>query len=111
MIDPVSTQHIMAAAIAGALVILFGAVYALIFALSRLQRRPLLMLWAYAAYAVLVAAVWVLSTTLNLSGFWQIVSAVMVVGYFIAPRLIWHLCAATHVSQAHGAWATEHISE
>jgi len=94
MIDPVATQHIMAAAIAGALIILFGAIYALLFALSRLRRRPMLMLWAYAAYAVLLGAVSVLSSTLNMSGFWQLVAAVMV-------RLIWHLCAGTHVSEAH----------
>jgi len=101
MIDPVATQHIMAAAIAGALIILFGAIYALLFALSRLRRRPMLMLWAYAAYAVLLGAVSVLSSTLNMSGFWQLVAAVMVIGYFVAPRLIWHLCAGTHVSEAH----------
>jgi len=101
MIDPVATQHIMAAAIAGALIILFGAVYALLFALSRLQQRPGLMLWAYTAYAVLIGAVWVLSTTLNLTGFWQVIAAVMVIGYFVAPRLIWHLCAGTHVSEVH----------
>jgi hypothetical protein len=100
MIDPVATQHIMAAAIAGASIILFGAIYALLYALSRLRRRPGLMLWAYAAYAVLIGAVSVLSSTLNMNGFWQVVAAVMVIGYFVAPRLIWHLCAGTHVSEA-----------
>lgn len=103
MIDPVATQHIMAAAIAGAMIIMFGAAYALMFALSRLRDRPLLMFWAYAAYALLVAAVVVLSITLNMNGFWQIVAAVMAVGYFLAPRLIWHLCAGTHVSEAHSS--------
>lgn len=101
MIDPVATQHLMAAAIAGAMIILFGAVYAFMFALSRLRGRPLLMFWAYAAYALLVVAVVVLSITLNMNGFWQLVSAVMVLGYFLAPRLIWHLCAGTHASAAH----------
>lgn len=101
MIDPVATQHIMVAAIAGALIILFGAIYALLFALSRLRGRPGLMILAYAAYLVLLGAVGVLVSTLNMSGFWQLVAAVMVVGYFVAPRLIWHLCAGTHVSEAH----------
>jgi len=102
MIDPVATQHIMAAAIAGALIILFGALYALLFALSRLRQRRDLMFLAYGAYAVLIGAVGVLSMTLNMTGFWQLVAAVMVIGYFVAPRLIWHLCAGTHVSEAHG---------
>ncbi|KPK60378.1 MAG: hypothetical protein AMJ59_06590 [Gammaproteobacteria bacterium SG8_31] len=101
MIDPVATQHIMAAAIAGALIILFGALYALLFALSRLRQRRDLMFLAYGAYAVLIGAVGVLSMTLNMTGFWQLVAAVMVIGYFVAPRLIWHLCAGTHVSEAH----------
>ena len=103
MIDPVGTQHIMAAAIAGALIILFGALYALFFALARLRARPGLMLSAYAAYALLVVAVVVLTVTLNLTGPWQVVAAVMVVGYFVAPRLIWRLCAGTHAAEAgHG---------
>jgi len=101
MIDPVATQHIMAAAIAGALIILFGALYALLFALSRLRQRRDLMFLAYGAYAVLIGAVGVLSMTLNMTGFWQLVAAVMVIGYFVAPRRIWHLCAGTHVSEAH----------
>lgn len=101
MIDPVATQHIMLAAIAGALIILFGALYALLFALARLRQRPTLMIGAYAAYAVLIGAVAVLATTLNMTGFWQVVAAVMVIGYFVAPRLIWRLCAGTHGSGAH----------
>jgi heme A synthase len=96
MIDPVATQHIMVAAMAGALVILFGAFYALFFALSRLRERPALMLWAYVAYGLLAAAVAVLAFTLNLGGAWQAVVAVMLIGYFVAPRLIWQLCAGTH---------------
>jgi hypothetical protein len=103
MIDPVATQHIMMAAIAGALVILFGASYALLFALSRLRGRPALMVLAYGAYALLVGAVAVLAFTLNLGGAWQAVVAVMVIGYFLAPRLIWHLCAGTHAQEpGHG---------
>ena len=96
MIDPVATQHLLAAAAAGALVIIFGALYALLFAQARLNDRPRLMHGAYAAYVALVGCVAVLVLTLNLKGFWQSVAAVMVVGYFVAPRLIWNLCAGTH---------------
>ena len=99
MIDPVATSNILAAAVAGALVIMFGAIYALLFAFSRLKQRPVLMIWAYLAYAVLVVAVGVLSITLNMRGFWQAVAVVMVVGYFVAPRLIWNLCAGTHSTE------------
>lgn len=101
MIEPVATQHIMIAAIAGALIVLFGATYALFFALGRLQKNSTFTLLAYAGYAGLVVAVAVLMRTLNMSGFWQLVAAVMVVGYFIAPRAIWHLCVGTHRAEEH----------
>lgn len=101
MIDPVEIQHLMASAAAGALVILFGAAYALCFAYSRLKKQPALMALALASYAALAGSVLVLSRTLHLTGFWQWVTAVMLVGYFAAPRLIWHLCAGTHVA-GHG---------
>lgn len=96
MIDPVAVNDIMAAAIAGALIILFGATYALLFAFSRIRGHRFLMIGAYLAYGLLVVSVAVLARTLNLEGFWQSITAVMLVGYFIAPRLIWNLCAGTH---------------
>lgn len=99
MIEPVATQDLLAAAIAGALVVLFGAFYALFFALSRLHNKTSYSVAAYLSYAVLAAAVAVLMKTLNMTGIWQAVAAVMVVGYFAAPRMIWRLCVGTHVSE------------
>jgi len=99
MIEPVAVNDIMAAAIAGALIILFGATYALLFAFSRLRGQGLLMIGAYTAYGLLAVSVFVLARTLNLEGFWQSISAVMLLGYFVAPRLIWNLCAGTHPAQ------------
>ncbi len=99
MIEPVAVNDIMAAAIAGALIILFGATYALLFAFSRLRGQGLLMIGAYTAYGLLAVSVFVLARTLNLEGFWQSISAVMLLGYFVAPRLIWNLCAGTHPDQ------------
>ncbi len=99
MIEPVATQDLMAAAIAGALIVLFGALYALFFALARLQDNKKYLITAYAAYAVLVLAVVVLMRTLNMTGFWQLVAAVMIVGYFVAPRFVWRLCVSTHDSE------------
>lgn len=101
MIEPVATQHIMIAAIAGALIVLFGATYALFFALGRLQQNTTYKWLGYAGYAGLVVAVGVLMRTLNMNGFWQLVAAVMVIGYFIAPRVIWHLCVGTHEADEH----------
>lgn len=99
MIEPVQAQHLMIAAIAGAIVVLSGTFYALLFALYNMKKRTGLIFWAYGAYAVLVAATVVLAVTLNMTGFWRFVIAVMLVGYFIAPRFIWQLCTGTHVAE------------
>lgn len=99
-VEPVLAQHIMIAAMAGAMVILFGAFYALAFAWSRTHGRPRLVIWAYVAYVLLVAASLVLARSLNLDGFWQWVIGVMLLGYLLAPHAIWHLCVGTH-AEAH----------
>ena len=99
MIEPVATQDLMAAAIAGAMIVLFGALYALFFALARLQNKTSYMVTAYAAYALLVLAVAVLMRTLNMTGIWQLVAAVMVIGYFVLPRVVWRLCVETHEAE------------
>ena len=99
MIEPVQVQNIMTSAIAGALIILSGAVYACFFALYRIKKQPGFIIGAYCAYALLVISVFNLSNTLNLNGFWQIVTVVMLVGYFLAPRIIWQLCIGTHARE------------
>ncbi|MCG8434876.1 MAG: hypothetical protein MJA83_12670 [Gammaproteobacteria bacterium] len=96
MIEPVEFQDLFLAAAAGALVILAGAAYALIFAWSRVRARPRFMPAAYAAYALFCMAVWLLARTLHLTGFWQILVVLMLLGYLLAPHAIWHLCVGTH---------------
>ena len=97
--DPVAVEHLLAAGTAGAMVVLFGAAYALLFALSRVHDRPRLMILAYGAYLLFALAVTVLTVTLNLTGFWAFVAAVMLVGYLLAPHGIWHLCVGTHAAE------------
>lgn len=92
----------MIAAMTGAGVVLFGAFYALFFALARLQNRRIFLLPAFASYASLVFCVFVLASTLNLDGAWRSLVIVMLVGYFAAPYGIWHLCVGTHKSEEAG---------
>ncbi len=98
--EPVAAGQIMQAVIAGAVVILTGALYALLFALGRLHgSRPLLAL-AFAAYGALAGAVFVLAAALHLTGYWTWLVAVMLLGYLIAPWGIWYLCTGTHRARA-----------
>lgn len=100
MIEPVKIADFFVTFFSAASVILFGALYALLFAYSRIKNVPRLMPLAYAAYAVLFAAVIVLASVANLFGslFWVSVVTLMLVGYLVAPHAIWHLCVATHAA-------------
>jgi hypothetical protein len=86
---------------AGALVVLAGALYAAVFAIGKIFGSPGLVKLSYLFYGVLVVAVLVLGRTLDFSGVWNWVVVVMLVGYLVAPQAIWKLCEGTH-SGAHG---------
>jgi len=96
MVEPVIAQHILIAAMAGAMVVLFGAIYAMFYAWSKIKKDPRFMIGAYLAYAIFVIFAVILTYTLNLTGFWYLIVAVMLVGYLFAPHGIWHLCVGTH---------------
>ena len=98
MIEPVKLADFFITFFSAASVIIFGALYALLFAYSKIKNVPRLMLLAYAAYAVLFVSVMVLANVANLFGsrFWQFIVFLMLVGYLLAPRFIFQLCVATH---------------
>ncbi len=96
MTEPVVAQQIMLAAMAGAMIVMFGALYAFVFAWARLRQRPYLMPVAYAFYACLTAAALILARAFHFSDFWFTIILVMLAGYLLAPHAIWHLCVATH---------------
>ncbi len=98
MIEPVELADFFITFFSAASVIIFGALYALLFAFSRMKNVPRLMPLAYAAYAALFVSVMVLANVANLFGslFWQFIVFLMLVGYLLAPRFIFKLCVATH---------------
>lgn len=89
-------QDIFFSTMASAAIVLMGALYALCFALARLHTSRPLEIASLLAYGLLVAAVYVLIGALSLTGFWLVVTAVMLIGYFFLPRAIWYLCEGTH---------------
>ena len=86
-------------ALAGAMIVLAGGLYAFLFALSRLRENRRLDNWALFEFVVLAASTYLLVQALRLSGFWIFVTAVMLIGYFFAPRAIWHLSVGTHAAE------------
>jgi uncharacterized membrane protein len=101
MIEPVALKDFFLTFFSAAMVIMTGALYALLFAYARAKQRPRLMPFAYAAYLGLVASVLVLATVANLfaSAFWALIVALMLVGYLLAPHAVWHLCIGTHAHE------------
>lgn len=99
MAEPMGLQDLFFGAMSGAAVVLMGAFYALFFALGRLHGSRALTAASLVSYALLAAAVYVLIRSLGLSGIWIVVTLVMLVGYFLAPRAIWHLCVGTHAGE------------
>jgi len=96
VIEPVALQDFFITFFASALVILFGAGYAGLYAWAKLRGKPGLLFWAYACYAVLAAAVAVLARAAHFSGEWRILAGLMLAGYLLAPMGIWKLCQASH---------------
>lgn len=104
MIEPVALKDFFLTFFSAAMVILAGALYALLFAYARVKQRPRLMPLAYVAYLGLVASVLVLATVAHLfaTGFWTFIVALMLIGYLLAPHAIWHLCVGTHAHEHTG---------
>ena len=96
MLEPVELDDILISVIAGALVVMFGALYAMAFAIGRLSGSRFLSYLAFGFFAMLAVAVLVLANALHLTGYWQSITVMMLVGYLLAPYAIWKLCIGTH---------------
>lgn len=98
MIEPVALANFFTVFFSAAMVIMSGALYALLFAYSRVKNAPRLMPLAYGAYLGLFISVMVLANAANLfnNTFWTVIVGLMLIGYLLAPHAIWHLCVGTH---------------
>ncbi len=94
-------EDLLIGALSGALIVVSGALYALLFALGKLHASRISMYGAYLAYGALIGFSLLLLRALDLAGLWVVVVIVMLAGYFVAPKAIWHLCLGTHGEQRH----------
>jgi hypothetical protein len=100
MIEPVELQDFFLSFFSAAMVILAGALYALLFTLGKQRGSVPLLALAYAAYGLLAVSVLLLARVLHLEGFWQVVTFFMLIGYLLAPHGIWRLCVSTYGREA-----------
>lgn len=98
MLEPVELKDFFIVFFSGAMVIMAGALYALLFAWSRLQSKPWMMFFAYLSYGILFISVLTLASAAHLHGFWWWLVVIMLVGYLFAPHGIWNLCESTHAA-------------
>ena len=113
MIEPASLANFFTIFFSSAMVIMLGALYALLFAYSRIRHSPKLMPLAYLAYVGLFASTFILANAANLlkQPVWQAVVFLMLVGYLLAPHAIWHLCVGTHADGHHPQSTTPAVKE
>jgi len=104
MIEPASLANFFTIFFTSAMVIMLGALYALLFAFSRVKGDTRLMPLAYLSYAGLFVSTLFLADAANLlkHPLWAVIVVFMLVGYLLAPHAIWHLCVGTHAA-AHPA--------
>ena len=101
MIEPAHLANFFTIFFSSAMVILLGALYALLFAFSRIKGDRRLMPLAYLSYAGLFVATLALAKAANLLNqpFWTSIVLLMLIGYLLAPHGIWHLCVGTHAEE------------
>jgi len=80
MLEPVELKDFFIVFFSGAMVIMTGALYALLFAWSKLQSKPWLMVFAYISYGLLFISVLTLASAAHLYGFWWWLVITMLVG-------------------------------
>lgn len=98
MLEPAELANFFTIFFTSAMVIVLGALYALLFAFSRVGKRPRLMPLAYLSYTGLFVSALVLAQATNLlkHPIWALLVVLMLLGYLLAPHGIWHLCVGTH---------------
>lgn len=102
MIDPYAIHQIAGAALLGGAMVLFGAGYAIFHALSGLSGSRQMAIISLLCYVFLGACAAGLATLLELDGWWLGLIALLLVGYFVAPRFIWRLSLAVHGDETPG---------
>jgi len=96
LIEPVALSDFFLSFFSAASIILLATLYAALYAWSKISGRRVFNLAAWLAYAALLVCVGVFSHVNHFNAYWLLLSLLMALGYGLMPRLIWHLCAATH---------------
>lgn len=95
-IEPVALPDFFLSFFTAALIIVCATLYAALFAWGKLSGRRGALWAAAVAYLALLVSVTVFSQINHFSGYWLLLSVLMLLGYAFAPVMIWHLCDVSH---------------
>ena len=84
-------NEMILSSISAALIVIFAASYAIFYAFSQLRKKQALLYLSYACFSCLIIATITLVNFLDLTGRWEILMMIMLFGYWITPKIIWHL--------------------
>lgn len=101
IVDPGEIRNLLFAFFFAAMVIGWGALYAILITLARRLGRKGLGYAAIATYVALAVCVGALAWAANLTGPWRILVGLMLLGYYFMPRMILRLCEDTHAHLEH----------
>lgn len=94
-----SEIELLASSVSGALIVLCGAGYALLFASSKIFNKRSFLNLAYCCYAILLTSAYILVLSLDLTGLWSFLIFIMLIGYWYGPKFIWNLTVRTHLQE------------
>ena len=99
LVEPVALSDFFLSFFSAAMIILTATMYAGLFAWGRISGRRAAYIGALLSYTGLLACVGVFSLVNNFTGYWLLLSLIMLIGYAFMPYAIWRLCVATHTDE------------
>lgn len=96
LIEPVALSDFFLSFFSAAMIILLAALYAALFAWSKISPKKRLTYFLWLVYAALLSCIGVFSQINHFNNHWMALSLLMAAGYGGMPYLIWRLCTATH---------------
>ena len=86
-----SLNEMILSSVSAGFIVIFAAGYAVFYALSQIKENQGFLYLGYMCFACLIISTIFLINLLNLSGRWEVIMLVMLLGYWAIPKMIWYL--------------------
>ena len=86
-----SLNEMILSSISAGFIVIFAAGYAVFYTLSQIKENQRFLYLGYMCFGCLIISTIFLINLLNLSGRWEVIMLVMLLGYWAIPKMIWYL--------------------